>query len=64
MSEASRRVTKLDARLRADVKLLNDRGVHIVMARDHRGKRYPLDRETLHALAEVVRAYDRSKEET
>jgi hypothetical protein len=61
MSIASRRVAKLDAQAKADAAFLNERGVHITMTRDSRGRQAPISCETLHAIAEVVRAYDKSK---
>lgn len=48
------------AQLEADVVLLNGAKVHIVMARDTAGKRAPINRETLHALASLVRAFYRA----
>lgn len=63
MSIASRRVAARNAREAADVKFLNERGVHIAMTRDARGPK-PIDRETLHAIAELVRAYDKMKGST
>lgn len=61
MSIASRRVAKLDARAAADARFLNERGVSITMRRDERGRPCPIDRDTLHAIAEVVRAFDKAK---
>ncbi len=47
------------AQLEADVALLNRSAVHIVMARDTAGKQAPITRETIHALASVVRLLHR-----
>lgn len=58
MSIASRRVAKRDAQERADIKFLNERGVHIVMTST---KQRVISRETVHALAEAVRAFDKLK---
>jgi hypothetical protein len=45
-----------------DIQLLNDRRVHITMMRDANGKPYTPSRETIHALAEVVRCLDSERQ--
>ena len=56
-------MTVTDEQLAADVEVLNAARCHIVMARDEHGVPYPVTRETLHALAEVVRCFHRTKQE-
>jgi hypothetical protein len=45
----------------ADVKLLNESAVHIVTTRDENGRRRELSRETIHALADVLRCLKAEK---
>lgn len=47
--------------LLSDIEFLNERGVHI-NTRDEQGIIQPLSGETIHAIAELVRAFDRTKE--
>jgi hypothetical protein len=53
-----------DVQHAADVQLLNDHHVHITMARDGQGDPYPITRELVSALAEVVRAWVKPKHKT
>lgn len=50
--------------LEADVRLLNANKVHIVMTRDAHGTPAPITRETIHALAALLRALLASKGQT
>lgn len=51
-----------DVQFEADVALLNDNAVHVVTRRDEHGHRTKLSRETIHALAEVVRCLNKAPE--
>jgi hypothetical protein len=51
-----------DVQHAADVQLLNDHHVHITMARDGQGEPYPITRELVRALAEVVLAWNKQRQ--
>jgi len=53
MSAASRRVAKREAQLRADLKFLNGHGLMIVTTST---KQQVITRESIHAIAELLRA--------
>lgn len=54
-------MTISDEQHAADVQLLNAHHVHITMTRDDQGEPYPITRELVRSLAEVVRAWNKTR---